>query len=207
MRTRSALVLAASALVAVSQVGYANTAPQITDAKGDGNGINGQGQVGGVSVAGGGSAALDVVSGKFESVKKGKTVTDLKVILELAGKPFAAEASSAIYRVTTNVGGCILWFQAQQTPDATAAFNVRTCSSTSLTGSVTTPITGGKIEETKLVWTIPLKTLAGLGFKSGALLEGLGAHTRSYAGTAATGGATVPQWDEAVSSLTYKLGS
>lgn len=212
MRVRSlaaAAIAAGLTFVLVPGAGAGQT--QITDAKGDGNAVNGQGFADGIGAATPVSTtSLDIASitwaTKFTGSGKKKTPTDIIVTMEMAG-PVATEGKSGVWRATSMVGGSCTFMLAYATyADGTPSSSLRVCDDADPLGYADYPAKA-VVDGAKIVWTLPIKSLKAYGVKVGSTLDTLGGHTRLALGTSVSGGATVPQIDEATSDLVYKVGS
>ncbi len=183
-------------------------APQVKDAVGDGNGVNGQGVVGGVgqSTAPASTTSLDIASvrwaTKFTGSGKKRAATDVVITMTLAG-PVAAQGQSGIWRAIWSVGDCEYFVSYSTSADADPGFDMTMCDD-----GITDPkhpvkaTTSGSV----ITWTLSLKSLKSFGIKVGTPFSTLNGHTRILMGTGTTGGATIVTVDEALSNATYKVG-
>jgi hypothetical protein len=212
-RTLAAVGLAAALGLAAMVPAGAASAPQVIDPVGDGNGANGQGFVNGGPAAPGTPAnltSLDIVSiqfaTKFTGSGKKKTATDVVATMTMAGD-IAQYGKSGVWRATAKVGGsCTFAFAYATYADSAApSSSLRICDS-SVVGYHDLTVKG-VADGAKIVFTVPIKMLKSDGIKVGTVLDTLGGHTRAALGTSVSGGATVPQIDEATSDAVFKVGS
>lgn len=192
---RPALGLTAvTALVLATGASAAPNTLVLEDAKGDANGVNGQGVEPGLGDNSGPvqKADSDIVSVTFASTGTSKTVkrkktftcTGFTATMELA----APAGSASVYRVlgVGNVNATQFWLQYNNPPTG-ATTTIRHNNG----AAVTTEIAPAKIEGNKIVFTVTEKDLKATGEKLASFtMAGLGADTRS-----STGAATVPSWD------------
>lgn len=213
MRVRSLAAAAVAAGLSFALIPGAEAASvQITDAKGDGNALNGQGFVDGLPAGATpvSTTSFDITSityaTKFTGTGKKKTPTDVIVTMVVAG-PLATEGVSGIWRATAMVGGSCTFNLAYGTyADGAPNASLRVCDEADPLGYADYPAKAVAAGNT-ITWTLPIRSLKTYGVKVGSVLDTLGGHTRLNLGTSATGGATVPQIDEAIGDKTYKVGS
>ena len=205
--------LAAIGLLAVVGTG-ASAAPApfkavaITDAAGDGNALNGQGLTDAPSTAtpanysGGDIVGISWVTNGTKAKPNGFTVT-----MTLS----AAPGPSTIFRVTTATAECsTFWLNYSATADGKLTQSLQhncpgfvSASATGTTESVT--LANVVVKDKTIVWTVKASELP-KAVVAGTTLTELSGHTRFYAGTGATGGATVPMIDEAAGDGSFVYG-
>ncbi len=206
-------VIAAIGLLAVAATG-ANAAATpfkavaITDTAGDANGLNGQGFTDVPSSAtpanysGGDIVGISWVTNGTKAKPNGFTVT-----MTLSAVP----GPSTIFRVTTATADCTtFWLNYSATVDGKITQSLQhncpgftPAGATGTSESVT--LANVVVKEKTITWTVPASALP-KAVKAGTELTELSGHTRFYAGSAATGGATVPLVDEAAGAGSYVYG-
>lgn len=214
----AALLLTASTSLAAIVTPAKPAAVTVTDQAGDANALNGQGFGLPVPATATGPASYgsgDVLSLAWQTLVTSKKVgnktiskpTGMKVTMALSGAP----QINTIYRVTGGTAECtVFWFTysslAGGAPTATLQHNCPGFVPAGATGtSENVVLDGVKIEGSTITWTVPGSVLP-KAFKVGTQLTGLSGHTRMYAGTSVTGGATVPAMDEAAGDGVYVYG-
>lgn len=205
MKIRTAAVAALAAALAVPAIADAAkpAAPKaivVEDLAGDGNALNNQG-VGVVPATGTATpaqaAAFDIRSVKIVTDKAGAGATKLIMTLNLA----AAPTPGGLYRILTDIGGCVFWTEYVVEADASLnASAVRFCDESATTGYTYYDATG-KIEGSSIVWTIPIKQFKAQGLKVGAMLGNIGADARG-----SLVAVTVPSVDNLKTDKVYKVG-
>lgn len=207
MKIRTAAVAALAAALAIPGAADAAKKPAapkplvVEDLAGDGNAVNNQGQsnvpLKGTTTpvqAGG----FDIRTVKLVTDKAGAAATKLTVTLTLAEAP----VPGGLYRVLTDIGGCVFWTEYSVEPDASLNGSyVRVCDDSEVTGYVYHDATG-KIEEKSIIWTIPLKQFKAQGLKPGAMMGAVGADARVSAVAV-----TFPSVDNLKTDKAYKVGS
>lgn len=190
MRARLLLAATAAAAVAVSLPASAATPkPQVTDATGDANGVNGQGvATGGPSFSSPASVAgADVVSvtfaTTFKKVGTKKVPTGFTVALKLAAAPM----SKVIYRVTAVSSQCTdLFFEY-----VAAGSTVVRCPASDPTKPDTEyKVPAAKVTGSTITWRIPATAIP-----VGSTFTNLSGTTRLVTSTPAIS-LTAPQIDE-----------
>ena len=206
-------VVATTGLLAITATGaHAATTSfkpvSITDTVGDGNGLNGQGfeDVPGTATpsnySGGDIVGISWVTNGTKLKPTGFTVT-----MTLSGAP----GPSSIFRVTTATADCSnFWLTYSSTVDGkvtqTLQHNCPGFTPAGTTGtSEAVKLDSVVVKDKTITWTVPASALP-KAVKVGTAITSLSGHVRFYAGTAATGGATVPQIDEAAGEGTYVYG-
>lgn len=196
---RARLIRPAVALAAVTAAVLATTATAapagpltLSDAKGDGNGVNDGGTGAGLEgAAGPGSrAGVDIVSLTLANtvVGKGKkaTCTGFTATLELSGPP---EASNTLYRVqgTGAVNDSRFWLRHLNNPvdgtKTTLQFEGATLT--------TMDIAPAKIDGNKIVFTVTAKDIKATGEKAGFTYTAPAVDVRG-----SSGAAFAPVWDQ-----------
>lgn len=190
----------------------------ITDKAGDGNAINSQGGLAPVpeTATPGQVAGADILSVSYGStftskVVKGKTtytVTGLKVVMTLAAPP----QGNVIFRATPVVGECTTFsLTYSKFLDGKESSGLRDNCPGFTPGLPTdgyedVGVDSCVVTGSTITWTMRTgKSLPSV-IKPGAVFSKLSGHTRFYAGTSVTGGATIPVLDQIVSDATYKYG-
>ncbi len=181
----------------------------ITDPAGDANGINGQGTEDVPSTStpsdysGGDIVSIAWVTNGTKSKPTGFTVT-----MTLSGAP----AKNTIYRVTTATADCsTFWLNYSDMVDGAITGSLQhNCPG--FTGANPTSSSesvklgdGVTVKDKTITWTVPASVIPSA-VKPGTAITSLSGHTRFYAGTSISGGATVPQIDEAAGDGTYVYG-
>lgn len=207
MRVRTLATTAVLAAIGLTSLVPANAAVRkppapkalvFKDLAGDGNAVNDQG----FGVGPGGTAtpadvaALDIRSVTLVTDKSGTAATKLIGTLELGAAPF----TSGLYRIEANLGGQCFWTEATFSPGGVLdGAAIRVCDDT--TTGYTYYDSAVKVDGTKLIWTIPIKSFKSAGLKPGAVLDGLSADARL-----SEGAITAPSVDNATSDAVYKVG-
>jgi hypothetical protein len=176
--------------------------PQVTDPKGDANGLNDQGV--GAPVPSASTpvedSGADILSVLFQSTftTKGhkKVPSGMTITLTLAAPP----TPEHIYRVTATApscsGGAQLFFEYTTTVGAASPGGAR-CPGT--VKSTAVPVTSVVTKGDSIVWTLPLS----VSIAKGEHLTGLGADVRLEL---TQPGTTIPAIDEASGSATFIVG-
>jgi hypothetical protein len=207
--TAALMVVGASmAHAAAPKAPAAPVAVTITDPAGDANAINDQST--GAPVPSTATptqvAAADIISISWKTLvttqKVGKKIVNVPTAMQVKMTLSGAPQLNTIYRVTTATGDCTtFWLNYSQLADGAAAAALQhncpgftASSATSSTESVS--LDTFKLDANSITWTIPAKLLP-KAIKVGTQVTALSGHTRFYAGTSKTGGATVPAIDMA----------
>jgi hypothetical protein len=204
--------LSAVALGAVTGLPAHAAAPfkttAITDASGDGNGLNGQGLVDGAPATSTPSdySGGDIVSIAWTTLGTVKKPTGFKVVMTLAGAPSPA----TIYRVTTSTKDCsTFWLTYTVFPDGptkgSLQHNCPGFTSTSTTGGTESDALTPVVKGSTITWTVTGSDLP-KAVKKGTAITGLSGETRFMAGSSVSGGATVPVIDAAAGDGTFTYG-
>lgn len=174
--------------------------PQVVDAKGDANAINGQGFTSAVpsQATPVQAASMDIHSIQFATDKKGKLAKNLVITMTMGADVAANELKGGTFRATASLGGCSISFALQQDPALGNLYYGRGCSDDPAAVLSDLPL-NGKIKGKTITFSANLKAY---GLKYGALLDTLGGHTRANLVAV-----TAPVMDEARSTTTYKVGS
>ena len=171
----------------------------VKDLAGDANALNDQGFGAPVpDTAGPADAApFDIRNVTIVTDKAGTAATRITATLELG----AAPSPDGVYRVLSNLGGACFWFQATFLGGVADLSSIRVCGSGGGVNDFTDTDVPVKVDGTKLIWSVPLKSFKSAGLKPGAVLDGIGAESRlsQYAITA-------PRMDGLVSDAVYKVG-
>lgn len=215
-----AAALSAVVLGVLSAVpSHAATAPfkptAISDATGDGNGLNGQGVAADPGHATPSDySGGDIVSIAWTSLGTKKKPAGFKVVMTLAGAP----APGTIYRVTTSAPGCTtFWLSYTVWVDGpTSASLQHNCPGFKATGttagvpligqSESDPLTTVAAAGHTITWTVAPSALP-KSIKPGTAISKLSGETRFAAGTSIRGGVTVPVIDLAAGDGTFTYGS
>jgi hypothetical protein len=179
----------------------------ISDATGDGNGLNGQGFVSGQSTttpsdySGG-----DIVSISWKTLGTKTRLAGFQVVMTLSSAPSPA----TIYRVTTATGDCsVFWLTYTVYPDGPTSGGLQhDCpgfNPTNTTGSSETVELSPVVSGSTITWTVPSSSLP-KAVKKGTKITELSGETRFMAGSSQGGGATVPVIDEADGDAVYTYG-
>ena len=203
------MTVAGTSLAATKVVTPVKTKPvTITDQAGDANAVNGEGFTTVPATATPAQdAGADILSISWQTLVKNRALGGMQVVMTLSAPP----QTQTIYRATGGTSDCTTFqFNYAAFADGATATSLQdNCpgftpsSATSTTETV--KLSPAVISGNTITWTLP-KNLVPAGFKPGAALTGLGGHTRLYAGTSLTGGATVPQLDEAAGPGTFIYG-
>ena len=213
----AAVAAAALATVSVSPSHAATAkfkATSITDAAGDGNGLNGQGledtpsQSTPSDYSGG-----DIVSIDWTTTGTAKKPTGFQVVMKLSGAP----SPGTIYRVTTATADCTtFWLTYTVFADGPTSGSLQhNCPGFTATGTTAAvpllsktesdPLTTVAVNGSTITWTVPATALP-KAIKKGTAITKLSGETRFMAGASARGGATVPTIDLAAGDGTYTSG-
>ncbi len=213
--TRPALAVTLVLAVAASSPAFAAAAKKpappvpvkITDPAGDGNALNDQGL--GLPVPSASTpvqvAGADVTAISWTTLAKLTTVRGKKVYvptgLQVKMTLSAAPQANVIFRVTASAGDCsIFWFNYSKFVDGgTSATLQHDCpgfvKKNAASSSESVPVDSIVTDANSITWTVKSKSIPS-SVKVGTKLTEVGGQSRFYAGTSATGGATVPSLDE-----------
>lgn len=219
--TRPALAICLAGILAAAAL-PASAAPKpvkITDLAGDANAINGQGfstAVPATSTAPAQVAGADILSISFLTMTttqkvKGKTVTvpnGLQVTMTLAAPPQV----NVLFRATPVPAGCSTFsLSYSKLADGGETSGLRhNCpgfvkdlpTDTYEDAGVDSAVASGST----ITWKMRAKKALPAAVVPGTVFKTLSGHTRFYAGTTTTGGATVPALDEAAGAGTFTYG-
>jgi hypothetical protein len=187
-RLRPVLAVAVAGAVSLAVSASAASAPLVlTDAKGDANGVNGQGVADQNGQPGPGSQDGKDILGLTLTPTGGKKCTGYTAVVELA----AAPTSNTHYRVlgTTAKNTSLFWLQYDNNPLAGTTSVLRyNDGSGAKVVDLSTPV---KVAGSKLTFTVTAKDLKAAGEK----LAGLAVLAPGVDVRTSTGRATVPSWD------------
>ncbi|MDQ1705791.1 MAG: hypothetical protein QOF18_2157 [Frankiaceae bacterium] len=204
MRARlMSLAAVAGLAVAALPAHAATTKPQVTDATGDANAINGQGEPASVpsqSTPADVSAA-DIVSVRFATTfvtkvvkgKKVKTATGMTATMTLAAAPTVPFIN---YRISTSAAGCSNLFFEYSTSPGGRGTDLRCPGAVPLVSTDTLYAVKSAVKGSTITWTVPIKSLP-----VGTTLSSLEADTRFNPVKL-----TVPAIDIATSGNTFTVG-